>query len=405
MTELPIRECTTDDIPAVHQLLQEVFLSPDPTDARREIYRANYEPERCLVVTDEGAVIGHTGTFTRQLSVPGAVLAAAHVSQVGVRHTHRRQGVMSRLLREQLAQLPEPIAVLWASEGPIYPRFGYAPATDQVSLTIRSREVRLPEPSEPGRVANGTSADLLPELVGIYDAVRPHRPGWSSRDEAWWRRIVFDPPEERHGATPLKTTVYRDPSGAATGYALWRATPGWGQTGPDGTVTVKEVVATTPAAHLALWRFLLSIDLTRTVQLRLTGPSEPLLRLADAPNQLGAVLGAGLYLRIVDLPAALAGRRYATPVDLVIEVTDPIRAGNSGRWRLTGDTTGARCEPTTDPADLHSSIAALGAAYLGGVRVADLAGAGLLTGHTHGAVAAATAAFGWHRAPEGIEIF
>jgi predicted acetyltransferase len=294
--------------------------------------------------------------------------------------------------------------VLWASEGQIYPRFGYGLASRRVSLSIESREVRLPEPAEPGRLRTVPTGQARPQLERLYEAVRPSRPGWSDRDERWWAFRLADPANRRRGSTEQRVTLHEGGTGV-DGYALWRTRSDWGMTGPNGEVNVDEVVTDSPDAYLALWRFLLSIDLTRHAKLWASGLDEPLLHLADAPRRLGATLSDGLYLRIVDLPAALSARRYASPVDVVIDVTDPLLPANAGRWRLSADTKQATCTRTDEPADLACGITELGAAYLGGASLAELGAAGRVRELRAETLAAAATAFGWHRAPAAIEVF
>lgn len=392
---------TAADWPAIAELMAMTFHGSPEDEAGAE---AVFEPDRSLLIRDGGEIVAHAAAYTRDLTVPGAVLPAAHVTMVGVAPTHRRQGMLTRLMHHQLAEVPEPIAVLWASEGRIYPRFGYGVASQRVSLKVETREVRLPTPTVPGRVRTVPADAARPRLRDVYEAVRADRPGMSSRDDRWWGRRLDDPPGQREGATALRVSLH-DSGGGPDGYALWRARGNWGQGGPQGEVRVEELMAASPAAYLGLWRFLLGIDLTRSLTFRLTGPDEPLLWLADEPRRLRVTQGDGLYVRIVDLPAALSGRRYAAPVDLVIEVTDPLLTRNSGRWHLVGGPDRASCVRTDRPADLACGIGELGAAYLGGTKLTVLADAGRVRELTPGVLAAASTAFGWHRAPVSIEIF
>lgn len=408
MTELSIRPGVAEDWPAIFNLLQTVFLDPF-SDEMSETERAVFEPDRSLVVYDRtrgDPLVGHAAAFTRDLTVPGSVLPAGHVSLVGVAPTHRRRGLLTRLMERQLVELPEPLAVLWASEGRIYPRFGYGQASQRVSLSIDTHEVRLPPPAEPGRLRTVPVAEARPQLQHLYELARPDRPGWSSRDDRWWSYLLADPASRRHGATEQVATLHEGRAGV-DGYALWRTKSGWDHGGPKGEVTVAELVTLGPDSFLALWRFLLSIDLTRTATLRFAGPAEPLLHLADEPRRLGATLSDGLFLRIADLPVALTARRYAAPLDLVLAVTDRQLPRNAGRWRLTATADGdkASCTRTDEPADLACDTADLAAAYLGGTSLAALAAAGRVRELRPEAVAAASTGFGWHQSPSAIEIF
>jgi predicted acetyltransferase len=406
-TELAIRTCTSDDFEAVSRLLAAAFhhaFDAEPPEHDRLLW----EPDRSLVATDGDTIVGHANSAGRELSVPGGAVPAAHVTGVGVAPTHRRRGVLTRLMGRQLRDVraggQEPLAVLWASEGRIYPRFGYGLAVHRLDLTIDVREVRLPPATAVPRLRVGNPADLRPELAKVYDEVRVDRPGWSDRGGHWWSHTLVDLPRHRRDATELHAVVH-EADGGIDGYALWRTRPGWTATGPDAEVQVREVTATNPDAYAALWRFLLGIDLARTATYGFATMDEPLLSLANEPRRLGAGLGDSLWVRVVDVPAALAARRYLTPIDVVIEVTDPLLPENTGRWRLAGGPDGARCDRTTEPADLACDVVNLGAAYLGGPSLATLAAAGRVRELRAGSLGAASLAFGWHRAPGSPEVF
>ncbi|HEX2773039.1 MAG TPA: GNAT family N-acetyltransferase [Micromonosporaceae bacterium] len=404
--ELPLHVPSADDWDEISRMLFRAF--HDPFDesvktAEREVF----EPERSLLARDANAVVAHAGAYSRELSVPGAVVPAAHVTLVGVAPTHRRRRLLSRMMHRQLQDIRaagrEPVAVLWASEAPIYPRFGYGHAAPRVGLDVNSAAVGL-APGDPGRLRAGDPTELQPELAKVYDQLRGDRPGWSSRDDRWWRYVLGDLPTHRHGATERRAVLHEGPDGV-DGYALWRTKGEWDSRGPKGEARAEAIVAATPEAYLALWRFLLSIDLTRSVTYRYAAPDEPLQHLVADPRQLGAQLSDGLWLRIVDVGSALSARRYATEIDVVLDVTDPLLPDNAGRWRLSGGPTGARCERTTDAADLVLNVRYLGTAYLGGPSLAALAAAGLVRELTPGTLAQASAAFGWHREPAAVEVF
>jgi len=295
--------------------------------------------------------------------------------------------------------------VLWASEGRIYQRFGYGLASVRRSFELDRREVRLvAPPTGTGRLRDASPEQVRKELQQVYDAVRPVRPGWSSRDERWWRARLYDPQSRRDGCTERRALLYENADGLS-GYAIWRIKPGWGDSGPRGEAQVVELVAATPEAYVELWRFLLSIDLTRTVRFWYASADEPLQYLVDEPRALGGRTGDAHWIRLTDLPAALAARRYAAPVDVALDVSDALLPENAGRWRLSGDGAGARCEPTGDPADLACAVADLGAAYLGSTSLGALAAAGRVRELRPGALAAASTAFGWYRSPSALDIF
>jgi predicted acetyltransferase len=402
-----LRAATPDDLDAISDLMELVFLE-SPTESRRAAEQSIIETDRSMVADHDGRVVGHTTALTRDLTVPGAVVPAAHVTAVGVAPTHRRRGILTQLMRRQLEDLAaggrESIAVLWASESAIYPRFGYGPASSRLSLEITSREVHLTAPAATppgGRLRLIKPAAASEELEAVYERVRAERVGFSSRGEKWWKYLLTEHNDEHGEQTGPRGVLYEDERGPA-GYAIWRAEGKWSDWGPDGVVGVRELVADGPEAYDAIWRFLLGIDLTRTVRFWTAAVDEPVQYLVDDPRRLGRRDLDGHWIRILDLPAALEARQYATALDTVVEVTDPLLPGNQGRWRLSGGPDKATCTRTDDAPDFACSITELGAAYLGGTSLAALAAAGRvrrLTGNLP------SVAFGWHRQPNPIEVF
>ncbi len=405
--EYSLRTATPDDWEAASSALSEAFAEDLQTDAD-EHERQVFEPERTILAVRGEEIAGVAAAYTRDLTVPGGSVPDGHVTMVGVRPTHRRQGLLTRMMRQQLADvraLGEPLAVLWASEGRIYQRFGYGLAASRLVIDA-DREVRLrdaPGPGE-GRLRSVPKADAVELLAKVYDQVRAERPGWSSRDARWWDHILADPPSRREGRTSLRITVHEGQSGV-DGYAMWRTKSEWSDPGPKGTVVVTEVAATNPAAYAALWRLLLDIDLTRHTHYWLAAPDEPLVYLVNEPRRLGAKLQDALWVRLVDVPAALAARRYQAPVDVVLDVTDPLLPDNTGRWHLAAGLESVTCTRTDRPADLALDIHALGSVYLGGVSLGTLAAAGRVAELAAGSLAPASTAFGWHRPPSAPEVF
>jgi predicted acetyltransferase len=400
-----LRAGTAEDFDEIYRTLSMSF-NEDPDDAVREAERLVFEPERSVLAVAGPAVVGVAAAYTREMAVPGAVLPVAHVTMVGVEPTWRRQGVLTRMMRHQLTDVRdrgEAVAALWASEGRIYQRYGYGMAARRHSFEIE-REVRLREPAPVGNLRAARPTDVVSDLQKVYDQVRVERTGWSNRDGTWWEHLLSDVPKRRNGASALRAVLHEGEAGV-DGYALWRVQPDWSDTGPNGTVRVREVVAGTLDAYKALWQYLLSVDLTRSTSYWLAALDEPLQYLVDEPRRLGSRIGDSLWVRLVDVPAALAARRYAGPVDVVIEVEDPLIPANNGRWHLVGDPGTASCRRTDRPAGLRAEIAALGAAYLGDASLVTLAAAGRVQEFGEGLLVSASTAFGWHRVPSSVEVF
>jgi predicted acetyltransferase len=400
-----LRAGTAEDHDEIYRVLSMAF-NDDPDDDERDLERMVYEPDRAIVTLSGGELAGVAGAFTRELSVPGAVLPAGHVTMVGVDSAHRRRGVLSRMMHHQLADIRrrgESLAALWASEGRIYQRFGYGQATRRLALEIE-HEVRLREAPPPGGLRSAVPTEVSAELQKIYDRVRATRVGWSSRDGIWWEHLLMDIKKRRRGGTKLRALLHEGPGGV-DGYALWRVRGDWTTAGPKGALLIREVAAENTDAYRALWHQLLGHDLTRKTEFYLASIDEPVQYLVDEPRRLNGQVGDGLWVRVVDVPAALAGRRYAAPVDVTIAVHDELLPENTGTWRLIGGPDGARCRPADRPAELRIGIGALGAAYLGDARLGTLAATGQVRELVPGTLAPASAAFGWPVAPSAIEIF
>jgi predicted acetyltransferase len=392
---MELRPAAGEEFEAFASSLMRAF-HRESHDEERQVYAELFEPERSLAWFDDGAIVATAGVFTRELAAPGGVLPCAAVTAVGVRATHRRRGLLSGLMRRQLDGLHdggEAIAALWASEGPIYGRFGYGIATRAGEMQARRPAARLSAPPPPGEpLRAGPAPELLEAVRAEYDRLWASRPGMLGRDERWWAHRVHDPEHRRQGAQPLQAVVVDG------GYALYAVRPGWDEDGPSGQVGVRELLAATPPARAALWAFLLDQDLTRIVTWDLAPADDALYLMLDDPRALRMHVADGLWLRVVDAGRALAGRAYATAADVVLELDDALCPWNAGRWRLSG-------ERTTDPADLALGAAELGAAYLGGTTLLQLADAGRVTELRPGALAAASQAFRVDAEPWCPEIF
>ncbi|MBB5787179.1 GNAT family N-acetyltransferase [Jiangella mangrovi] len=406
--ELVLRTATDDDYTELEAHIHGAFLD-DVDEDTADLNRLVFEPDRTQLMTDGGSIIGSGLVITRDMSVPGAVVPAAHVTGVGVATTHRRRGVLTALMNAMLTEAhgrgTEPFAVLWASEGAIYGRYGYGLASSRVSYEVSVRDTAVVGALPDGaQLRRAVTRDVLDVIAPLYDRVRAVRPGLSSRPGKWWEYLTADPKGWRRGMTAERTVLFED-DGGVRGYARYRAKAGWGDTGPDGEIRITELLAETPEAHAALWRFLTTIDLVRTVRYNHGPVDDPLPHLVTNPDGLIGSADSALWVRILDVPGALTARRYAAPVDVVLEVTDGSFAGNAGRWRLTVSPSSADVARTDAEADLALDVRALGSLYLGGVSAATLAAGGLVTERTPGAVARVATAFGWHRAPVTVEVF
>jgi len=414
----PIRPITGEEHAGFRRAQEHAFNGGPPPEARLARGLRQFEADRSLAALDAAlpdgeAVVGTTGVYSLRMAVPGAVLPVAGVTAVSVLPTHRRRGVLRSLMHRQLADIAargdEPVAALWAAETPIYGRYGYGRASSSGYFEFHRGEGALDRqaPADPQltlRLAG--PADAAAELVKVHDAVLAAQPGFFARDDDWWGRVLSDEPGERHGAGPLRCLLAEDRSGVR-GYALYAARERWDEaTGlPDGQLVVRELVAADPAAGAALWQNLLDRDLITSVTADLRPADDPVLHQLLDQRRARVRVSDGLWVRIIDLPAALSRRGYCGPVDVVLEVTDALLPGNAGRWRLRAGPSEARCERTGEPADLALDIRELGAAYLGGTRLGTLAQAGLVSELRPGTLLPLSAALTWDPAPWCPRIF
>ncbi len=360
--------------------------------------RPSFELDRSLAAFADGRIVATTGAYSFDLTLPGpATLPIAGVSYVAVLPTHRRQGLLRRLMRRQLDDLRargEAVAVLTASESSIYGRFGYGPATSVAYFEITRTHAAFARPFDSGgrlRLLDHVAA--FEALLDVYDRVRRRQPGALSRGPEKWRELLSYPSGTEDAAARLFYVVHNS-GGRPDGVAVYSVENRWSEGLPDGLLLVRELFAETPGAYAALWRYCLDADLIGTIKAERRPVDEPLRWLLAEPRRLRVTRWSDdLWLRLVDVPAALAARRYAASGSVVLDVRDEFCPWNNGRYRLDGDPTGAACRPTTAPADLALDVADLAAVYLGGVRFGPLASAGRVGELMPGALARADALF------------
>jgi len=329
----------------------------------------------------DGECVGATGMISFGITVPGgSTLAAAGVSGTGVLATHRRRGHLSRMMQAMFdgaLERAEPLAVLSASEASIYGRFGFGPATFRTRWEIARHEAALrPAERDPGSLHLVDAATARQAWPAVHAVVRARRVGeLTPRPDQW--DGLSDEPDGTNGST--RYLLHRDPTGRVDGIAHLRLP--WSATADHvGTLVVDALEATDPAAYRALWSLLLDWDLTRTVVAPGRPRDEPLRWMLANPRALRVTRQSdNLWVRVLDVPAALTARSYAVDDRLVLGIADdPMCPGNVGTWCLESSDGMAVCGRVPGPADLMITPEALGSAYLGGVSIHDLAYAGLV---------------------------
>jgi predicted acetyltransferase len=381
------------------------YFGMTPTEERMQRFLDQITAERMHAAWENGSIVGGAGAFAFDLSVPGGDLPTAGVSVVGVYPTHRRRGVLRSLMRAQLDsahERGEPLAALWASEETIYGRFGYGLASFCGEIKLAHEYTSFAQPFEPEGTIRLLDRDETREVVPpVYERVSAQWPGMFSRDELWWdQRELDDPEDRREGAGPKRWVAY-ERAGSVDAYAAYRHKPGWDEGSTVAELRVVEALAATPTAERDLWAYLLAIDWKANVHASLLPPDHALFFLLATPRRLRYRMGDGLWVRLVDVGAALSGRKYSADGEIVFEVSDEFCPWNEGRWKLA-DGAASR---TAEDADIALSAQALGSAYLGGVSFASLGRAGRAEELQDGALMRADGLFRWDRHPWCPEIF
>lgn len=386
-----------DEFAAFAAPIFSAFTDPEPSEETIEDERRAWEPERALGAVVDGAWVGATGAFSFDLTLPGGTTtAAAGVTNVGVLATHRRQGVLTAMMRRQLddiAEAGESIAILTASETGIYGRFGYGVASQIAVLRLASdRGGFLTEPDVPGRCRLVPREEAKAPFAAVYERCRRLRAGAVSRSERFWDKLMLDRPDHREGAGKRFHLLHVDADGHPDGFAGYRIEERWPDRLPQGTVVVTDLYGLTPSVEAALWRHLCEVDLTTRVVARARPVDDPIRwRLAEPRQLVTTGISDWLWARVLDVPAALEARRYRCEGQLVIEVVDGFRPTDAthGRFRLEGGPDGAVCKATGETPELTLGAADLGALLLGGVAPSTLAAAGRVDEHAAGALARA----------------
>ena len=379
------------------------YFNPPPDAEFLERFVRVLPHERMHAAFDGDQIVGGAGAFPFELSVPGGSLPCGGITAVGVTPTHRRRGVLRSMMDTQLHDVHErgePIAALWASEETIYGRFGYGIASWAGDLNVPHEWDAFAEPLEPGGATRFVTPEEARELFPpVYEAVRRERPGLTSRDEAWWEiRQLRMPDEEK--SSPRRFVVL-ELGGEPLAYAIYRTHFSFDGGAASSRLVVREALGATPEATAAIWRFLLDVDWMAVVETSLAPPDHPLLLLLANNRRARFRMSDALWLRLVDLPAALSGRAYGEGGPLVLEVRDAVCEWNDGRWRLEA----GECSRTEDEPDLALDVAALGSAYLGAVSFTELRSALRVEELRKGAIKRADALFAWRPLPWCLEIF
>ncbi|GAA0450260.1 GNAT family N-acetyltransferase [Streptomyces sp. NPDC046215] len=393
-----IRTVTPSDLPDWVRAMRTAFLQP-PAPSKQEIETraAHFVPDRSQGAFDAGRCVATFRSFAQRLTVPGGAQVDVNaISNVTVAPTHRRRGLLSRMMAADLRAAQERgdvAATLISAEYPIYGRYGFGPATSTTEWEVETARSGLDRrgagPADGGRVDLADAAEVRRLGPALHEEFRARQPGAIDRNELWWQQYTGEVPRGgRPWAEPF-FAVYRSPDGTVEGLLTYTSDETWEAKLPQHTLSVTDLLAVSPTAERALWRYLLSVDLAARIRTGLRAPDDILPLLLPEPRAARIVTHADfLWVRPLDVPRLLAARTYATAGSLVLEVADP--AGPAGgRFLLEAGPDGAACAPTTRSADLALGAGELGSVCLGDEAVSRLVALGRVAEERPGAAARA----------------
>ena len=406
MSDVEVRGISDGEIADYLRCVGTAFhMGSEVTEERVEFSRTYMtDLSRRLGAFVDGAVCGTAGSFGAALSVPGGLtVPMSAVTEVTVLPTHRRQGLLREMMHFQLrdaAARGDVVAMLLSAEWPIYGRFGYGMAVEAANTIVDARTAVFRDMAAArGSIEVVDLATLRAVAPEPFDRHRLMTPGAISREPVMWdlatgvlTRPGDDPPKHR------VRVVHRDPSGVVDGYAVYDAGDEWVHNRPSVKLDVVELIAATDEAYVDLWRFLCAVDWVSEIHAHVRAVDEDLRPLfVDGRVARQTDRSDNMWVRILDIPVALASRKYEVPVSIVLEIHDDLFGG--GRYRLEGTSGPTSCNPTDEPADIELDVDVLGAAYLGGAALGPYVTAGRIIELTPGSVTALDRAMRTSRAP------
>ncbi|MCW2529492.1 MAG: family N-acetyltransferase [Pseudonocardiales bacterium] len=403
-----IRHVIADEIPAFNRSIRTTFLE-DATQMERfaPLYARSWDAERAWGAVADGRFVGTLRTLPHQLSVPApgghatgstTDISVDALTAVTVAATHRRQGLLSQMLSDSLRSAHErgdALSILVAAEWAIYGRFGYWPGATWADRIIKPRRpgarLRMPVTGSVRQVELSEVRQLAP---AIFAAARRDRAGNIDRDESSWDRRLDLQWRDAEAKNPV--AIVHEGDDGIDGLLVWHADHDFGWV-DGGKITVEELFASDQAAYSALWGYLLEMDVVEEIKIESRPPDEPLaLLMVDGRSVQTTALTDAMWLRLLDVPAALSARGYSMPGRLCFDVVDPDDRGYAaGRYVLDADLDGSSCRPAPElTPQLALSQRALAAIYLGQPSLRAQQAAGLVDELEVGAVARADAMFG-----------
>jgi predicted acetyltransferase len=371
-TGLTFRTVAKDELRGANDIFLAALHQQPCTDEKWAAVEGSYVLDRTFGAFDGDRQVGTAMSFPSSLTVPGgAILPTGAVTGVGVRADYRRRGALTGMMRAQLTDCAahgEVFAVLHASEPVIYGRFGYGLATVARTVTVRSPRAEMrPDVPVAGTVRLLDKDEVVPALQAVYPAIQSTRVGLMGRSDQWWALIY----QLRLKTEHLLVAAHFTPAGDVDGWVAYEPAEGERASG----LRVLDFQAADQGAANDLWRYLVGVDLVDEITAYNRPSDDAIEEMLVNPAAVTSARDDELWLRILDVPAALAGRAYGVATPVVIEVVDPLLPANSGRYRVGPQgTERAEGEPA-----LVLDVDVLAMLYLGAFRPSTLAGIGRIT--------------------------
>jgi predicted acetyltransferase len=383
--QIVVRTPDPHELRRVAEVARVALMMPRWADDEWEKWRFGWEDGYVTIAAFDGdRCVGQAGTFQFDTLVPGgAWLPTGGLTRVGVLPTHHRRGVLTRMLRQLLTNERDAGRVLTslrASEAPIYGRFGYGLAAEANGVAVVPERVRPIAGAADGSFRLLAPDELLQVLPALHDSCS-HRVGAISLDAWMWKRYLE---KTLSGTEAGHVVVHTSPDGTDDGYAFYSIKWLEGEfVEIGGNCELHHLHGTSTAVELALWKYLTEVGLIRRI-ICISRPVDDPVRLVAADYRGYQVKERWdeQWLRLLDVPAALAARTYHDRAPVTIAVTDPWFPENDGVYRVSGDgaTRTSDSADSADSAELIAPIAAVSAAYLGGTSWSELVSIGAAQG-------------------------
>jgi len=399
-----VRTIEATELRAWYSALSSAFFITADPQAIADFRGPQLELARTWAAYDGDRIVATLRSFGTHLTVPGGgVLSADAVTNVATMPTHRRRGALTSMMTASLnaaAERGDPISILIAARWRIYGRYGYGPATELAEYSIDTVLADFGVHGREGLVEHVDATIGYALLPALFDQFRRAQSGAISRDYVDFDREFGMSVAPGRTAWAGWVAVHRpSPEAAIDGLVRYHVDEHWEAMRPTSVAVIDDLVSTNPVAEAALWKLCCDLDNITTVTAANRSIDESLpWMLTDARAMVQTQRYDNVWLRIVDVAATLAARRYLTTGSLVIEVRDTMNHA-AGRYLLEAGPDAASCARTTKAADVTLDVATLGAAYLGGPSLRTMAAAGLVVEHRPGALALADAMFRWTTVP------